>query len=108
MNLEQLRQKLIASARVSTPEPRVPYGFSTRVISRIKGCRPLDAWGFWAHALWRATAPCVAVALILGAWSLVTTLKSSSGSGNGAFDVAQEFENTLLAGTEFDSPDSLR
>src|SRR4051794_23572659 len=101
MNLEQLRQKLIVAARVSTPEPRVPYGFSRRVMTRLRAYRPLDAWGFWAQALWRAAAPCVAVALLLGAWSLVTALNSPPGSGNGAFDVAQEFENTLLAGTDF-------
>ena len=69
----------------------------------------MDAWAFWAQALWRATAPCVAVALLIGAWSLLSTLQSPPASSNGAFDVAQEFENTLLAGAEVEtSPDSTR
>jgi hypothetical protein len=108
MNLEHLRGRLVAAARQEGPDDGVPYGFSKRVISRLRSCSPLDAWGFWAQALWRATAPCVAVAVLIGAWCLFSALAAPPTTGNGGFDVAQEFENTLLAGADFDSPDSTR
>jgi hypothetical protein len=45
--------------------------------------------------LWRAAAPCVAIMLLLGAWSLFTPQKSAS-----ANDLSQELEKTLLAAVD--------
>ncbi len=109
MNLEELRCRLIAAARAARVDERVPYGFEKRIMARLKRQAPFDIWGAWARALWRATAPCVAVALLFGAWSLFSASTNSPGPGNGGFDVAQEFENTLLAAADQDtSIDSLR
>ena len=40
-----------------------------RIMARL-AARPLaDDWELWGRALWRAAAPCVAIMLLLGAWS---------------------------------------
>ena len=50
-------------------------------------------------AVARAVAPCVAIMLLLGAWSLFTpSAKVPSG------DLSQEIENTLLAAVDQDQP----
>ena len=102
MNLDQLWLKLINVARMTPADDRVPYAFEKRVIARLKACTPLDMWSLWAHALWRATAPCVAVALLLCAWNLFAPAARPA-NNQSAFDVAQEFENTLLADVEQES-----
>jgi hypothetical protein len=103
MNLDQLGHKLIKVARMTPADDRVPYAFEKRVLARLKACTPLDIWSFWAHALWRATAPCVAVALLLSAWNLFAPAPFPPASNQSAYDVSQEFENTLLADVEQDS-----
>ena len=104
MNLDERWRKLVSIARMNPPDDRVPYAFEKRVMARLKTYTALDSWGFWARALWRAAAPCVAIALLLVAWNLFApAVTPSSGSTNGSFDVAQEFENTVLAAAEQDS-----
>ena len=49
-------------------------------------------------ALWRAAAPCVAIALLLGAWSFFS---QSSAPAN---DLSQALEQTLLAAVDQDQP----
>ncbi len=69
MNLAELERKLIAAARANPPSDRVPYAFEKRILARLPA-RPLaDGWELWGRALWRAAAPCVAIMLLLGAWS---------------------------------------
>ena len=104
MNLDELERKLIKVARITPADDRVPYGFEKRVLARLhKACAPLDIWSFWAHALWRAAAPCVAVALLLSAWNLFAPAPLQPANSLGAYDVTQEFENTLLADVEQDT-----
>ena len=105
MDLDKLQGKLIAAARGQSPSSRVPYGFERRITARLRSLTSVDYWGLWARALWRAAAPCIAITILLAAWSLFTA-PNKSGSG----DLSQEFENTVLAATDLDQPpvDSLR
>jgi hypothetical protein len=60
--------------------------------------RPVvDDWALWARALWRAAAPCVAIMLVLGAWSFFAPPASTS-----ANDLSQDLEKTLLAAVDQD------
>jgi len=77
----------------------VPYAFEKRIIARLRAHPGLDHWALWAQALWRGVAPCVAIMLLLGAWSLFTpSVKAPTG------DLSQEIENTLLAAVDQDQP----
>ncbi|HEV2391902.1 MAG TPA: hypothetical protein VG146_06010 [Verrucomicrobiae bacterium] len=93
MNLDELQRKLIAAGRAAAPSPAVPYTFSQRVMARLRSEPLADVWELWARALWRAAAPCVALMLLLGAWSLFS---SSSRPASG--DLSQDLENTVMAG----------
>jgi hypothetical protein len=97
MNLDELQRKLIAAARSHPPRSTVPYAFERRVINRLKSLGVADSWALWGKALWRAAAPCVALALVLAAWSFL----SGPHNGNGT-DLSQEFENTVLAAANLD------
>jgi hypothetical protein len=99
MNLAQLEQKLIAAARANPPSDRVPYAFEKRVMAGLAARPVVDDWALWARALWRAAAPCVAIMLLLGAWSLFLSHRSAS-----ANDLSQELEKTLLAAVDQDQP----
>ncbi len=62
--------------------------------------RPVvDDWALWGRALWRAAAPCVAIMLLLGAWSLFDQPGSTP-----ANDLSQQLEQTLLAAVDQDQP----
>lgn len=97
MNLDDLQHKLIAAARAHPPADTVPYAFERRISHQIKRMGASDLWGLWANALWRAAAPCVGLALVLAAWSLLSGPKVASGP-----DVSQEFENTVFAAASVD------
>ncbi len=105
MDVDELQRKLIAAARAHQPSTAVPYAFERRISARIKSLAYVDQWALWAHALWRAAAPCIAVTVLLAAWSLLTAPSKPNGG-----DLSQEFENTVLAATDLDQPpiDSLR
>jgi len=100
MNLELLRKKLLAAARGNPPTDRVPYAFEKRILARLQGQTRLDLSDLWAHALWRAVAPCVGVALVIGAWSFVA-LNDAAISQTMAVtenqDLSQHFEQVMLA-----------
>lgn len=96
MNLDELERKLFAVARAEPVSERVPFGFEKRIIARITESPRLDAWSFWARALWRAAASCVAIMLLLSAWSLFAPHPTVSSTT----DLSQEFENTVLAAVE--------
>ena len=97
MNLAQLERKLIAAARANPPSDRVPYAFEKRIMARLAARPVVDDWALWARALWRAAAPCVAIMLLLGAWSLYASRSSAP-----ANDLSQELEQTLLAAVDQD------
>jgi len=96
MNLTELERKLIAAARGEPISERVPFAFSKRIMAQLKGCPGLDEWSLWGRALWRAAAPCVAIMLLLSAWSLF----APGGNASLTTDLSQEFENTVLSAVE--------
>lgn len=101
MNLTELQRKLLAAARSNPPSEQVPYAFQTRVMARLRGHAIPDTWGLWAGALWRATVPCVAIVILLSAWSFFATPKPAPS------DLSQEFENTVLAAANQQVSDSI-
>ena len=96
MNLEQLNRKLLAAARANPPSDRVPYAFEKRVLAHLSTRPVVDVYAAWSRALWRASAPCVAVALLAAAWTFVSPETPVT-------DEAQsvDIESTLLA--QFDN-----
>ena len=97
MNLAELERKLIAAARANPPSERVPHAFEKRIMANLAARPVADDWALWARALWRAAAPCVAIMLLLGAWSFFDPQGSTA-----ANDLSQELENTLLAAVDQD------
>jgi hypothetical protein len=104
MNLDDLQRKLIKVAQANPPTDRVPYGFERRIMARLKDHPAVDQWAFWAQALWRATAPCIGVVLLIMAWSLL----SPASPNTSQVDVAQDLENTVFAATDQPAPESFR
>ena len=99
LNLAELNRKLIAAARANPPSDQVPYAFEKRITARLKAPVTLDDWAVWSSALWRAAAPCVAITLLLSAWSVFAPAAHSP-----VTDLSQDFENTLLAAADPDQP----
>jgi hypothetical protein len=97
MNVAELQRKLIAAAQANPPSDRVPYAFEKRIMAHLAARPVVDDWALWACALWRAAAPCVAIMLLLGAWSLFVPHNSTSPT-----DLSQELEKTLLAAVDQD------
>lgn len=98
MNLTQLEHKLIAAARAHPPSDAVPYAFEKRVMAHLRPAPVADVWSDWSRALWRAAAPCVAVAIGIGIWTAFSQDSASSST-----DLSQELENTLFVSVTQDS-----
>ena len=98
MNLDKLRNELIAVARANPPDSRVPYAFQKRIMAHLRTSAPLNTAALWAQALWRAAAPCVAITVLLGAWSLWSPSPNTTTTGPG--DLAQDFDATVLAAAD--------
>ena len=99
MNLAELERKLIAAARTDVPSDRVPYAFEKRILARLAAQPMLDSWELWGRALWRASAPCIAIMLLLGAWALFAPQH-----GGPTNDLSQQLEQTLLAAVDQEQP----
>ena len=100
MNIEGLRQKLLAAARAERPDDRVPYAFEKRIMALI-ACRPVaDSWAVWVAPLWRAAVSCVAVMVLFSALSIVTEDHSSGVTTVGSTELAQDFDQTLYAAVD--------
>lgn len=97
MNQAELQRKLFVAARAQPPSERVPYAFEKRVMAHLHARVAVDIWGFWARALSRAAASCLAVALLLGAWLWFAPASSQN------HDWSQDFENTVLAAADQES-----
>ena len=95
MNVAELQKKLVAAARLSAPDDRVPYAFEKRIMAQIAARAVAERWVFWTQGLWRAAGACVAVAVVLGTISLFTPATLENGN-----DLSQDFENTLLASVD--------
>ncbi len=104
MNVDKLHRKLIEVARAHPPTDEVPYGFTQRVVARLREYPALDQWAVWAHALWRAAALCIGVMLLFSVWSWFTPIGSPTSN-----DLSQDFENTVLVAVDQEpQADSLR
>lgn len=70
MKLDQIIEKLLSTARKDQPSDRVPYAFEKRIMAQIADLPAVeDVWAAWSRLLWRAVAPCTAVAaLTVVAW----------------------------------------
>ena len=70
MKLDQIIKKLLSTARKNQPSDRVPYAFEKRIMAQIADLPAAeDIWAAWSRLLWRAVAPCSAVAaLTVVAW----------------------------------------
>ncbi len=96
MKLSELHNKLIAAARNNPPDDRVPYAFEKRITALLAARPVTDRWALWSRALWRGAAGCLAVALLLGTCSVFLP----QGGNPAAGDLAQEFDNTMLASAD--------
>jgi hypothetical protein len=97
MNTEELRKKLLAAARANPPGDHVPLAFEKRVLANLAARPAADIAALWARALWRAAVPCVAVTVLLGAFSFMPT---SATNAINEEDLSQTFEQTLLASSD--------
>jgi hypothetical protein len=66
-------------------------------MARLAARPVVDDWALWGRALWRAAAPCVAIMVLLGAWSFFDLQGSTQ-----ANDLSQQLEQTLLAAVDQD------
>lgn len=94
----QLERKLLAAAKAHSPSDAVPYAFEQRIMARLGKLPVPDAWADWAGALWRAAAPCIAVAILFGVWTAFTP-----GTTTASTDLSQDLEQTVLASVTLDS-----
>jgi hypothetical protein len=70
MNINDLQNKLLAAARTQVPSDAVPYAFEKRIMAHLKQSSPVDVWNLWGKALWKAAAPCIAITLLIGIWTI--------------------------------------
>lgn len=97
MKPSQLERKLIAAAKAKTPSDAVPYAFEQRIMAQLGKVPAFDFWGEWSRGLWRAAAPCVAIAIGFGVW---TAFKPHATNAN---DLSLDLERTVLASVALDS-----
>ncbi|HMJ90239.1 MAG TPA: hypothetical protein VK530_10505 [Candidatus Acidoferrum sp.] len=94
--MNELHQKLIAAARRTAPDDRVPYAFEKRIMARIIFSDHADTLGMWSHALWRAAVSCVAIMALSGVWTFWSAQQQAQP------DFEQEFDSAVLVSA---SPD---
>ena len=99
MNPVELQKKLIAAARANPPGDGVPYAFEKRVMALLAARTPNGNPVLWVRGLWRAAVSCLAIALMLGVWAFF-----SPAAGAGTGDLSQNFESTLLAAVDQNTP----
>ena len=80
MNIDELRNKLVAAARALPPSDAVPYAFEKRIMAALRAQAPVDVWALWSRLLWRAAAPCVAIMLAVSLWAMMDNTGKSSTS----------------------------
>lgn len=98
MKLDDLHAKLIAAARAQAPSQHVPFAFGKRITALLRSRPVTDLSALWARALWRAAVPCVALMVLLSAWSLLSPANPP------ATDLSQELDNTVLAAAVPEQP----
>ena len=101
MNLDSLRDKLLAAARANPPSDQVPYAFEKRILARLREQPAPDLGALWTRMLWRAAAPCVALTLTIGVWSYMGVNATSVPTESGEVaEFSPDFEQTMLAVVE--------
>jgi hypothetical protein len=95
MNLERLRQTLLAAARSHRPSEAVPYAFEQRIMARLAERSVPDAWLLWGRGLGRAAIACVIISLLVTVFSY---LPSDNTTSSASLD--QDFASTMLAPAE--------
>lgn len=92
MKPDELQRRWLAAARTHPPSDTVPYAFEKRIMALVKAQGKVDLWALWNQMLWRAAVPCVAIMMMVGAW----TYLAQNGSGPGDTLVA-ELEDVVFA-----------
>lgn len=92
MDLDKLREKLLDAARANVSSDAVPYGFEKRIMARVAEEPALDPWSLWNRILWRATAPCLAMMLLLGVWTFLAPDRNHSDDA-----LAADLESAVFA-----------
>ena len=95
MNIAELQKKLIAAARLTPSEERVPYAFEQRIMAHLSPTTLPDFWTSLSRGLWRALAPCLAVTMLLSAVTLAYT-----GNQETEDTLSAQFESVLYAGVD--------
>ena len=85
---------MIAAARATPPDERVPLAFERRVMARLADRTPLDEWALWGQALTRAAILCLAIMLFMAAGSKLVSNETPAGP------LSQEVEQTLIAAAD--------
>ncbi len=93
MNTDKLREKLIAAARATPLDDRVPYSFEKRIMAHIAEQPVADIVLFWGRALWRAAVPCLVITLLLGVFSFLP----STVDADQTQDLSASYESAMLA-----------
>jgi hypothetical protein len=83
-------RKLIKAARAVPQDPRVPYAFEKRVMARLEGLKPQDAWALWGHALWRGAVFCLTLVVLLAVGSMFLPARNAD-------TLPQAVENAMFA-----------
>jgi hypothetical protein len=89
--MNELHRKLIAAARNTAPDDRVPYAFEKRIMARIASGAHVDAIAMWSHALWRAAVSCLAIMALSGVWAFWPATHHQPET-----DLAAEFDSAVL------------
>jgi hypothetical protein len=92
IDVDELQKNLLAAARANKPSDAVPYAFEKRIMARVASRSAHDGWSLWNRALWQAAAPCVAVMLLLGAWTLISSPTESASQS-----LASDLESAVYA-----------
>lgn len=96
MNIAKLQDKLVAAARQTPLDDRVPYAFEQRIMAHVR--RPLasDRWTIWSRWMWQAAVPCLGLTAVLCALAL------SSGAQNTTRPpLNEQFETAVYAAVDY-------
>jgi hypothetical protein len=108
MNLEQLNDKLLAAARAHAPSDRVPYAFEQRIMARLSSRSVPDTLTLWGQALFRGALTCAAIMLTIGTIAVFfpedAAPELATNAGGAAPELAQEFQDILLAAVDSTDP----
>ena len=105
MNLEDLRQNLVRSARRHPVSDAVPYAFEQRIMHAIRNAPAPDPFLPWVAGLWRAALCALAIALLSGGFHWRELVNASAAAGDDVPD-AELLEVAVLGDLpDFESTD---